>query len=64
VLASGAGAGSRVSLGTSVFSGMLAATLVGIFIVPVLYAVVQGLAERFGAKPASAPAPAPSTAHG
>ncbi len=46
VLASGAGAGSRVSLGTSVFSGMLAATLVGIFVVPVLYAVVQRLAER------------------
>jgi multidrug efflux pump subunit AcrB len=46
VLASGAGAGSRVSLGTSVFAGMLAATLIGIFVVPALYAVVQRLAER------------------
>ncbi len=50
VLASGAGAGSRVSLGTSVFAGMLGATLLGIFVVPMLYAVVQGLSERFGAR--------------
>jgi HAE1 family hydrophobic/amphiphilic exporter-1/multidrug efflux pump len=46
VLASGAGAGSRVSLGVSVFAGMIAATLLAIFIVPALFASIQGLAER------------------
>jgi hydrophobe/amphiphile efflux-1 (HAE1) family protein len=62
VLASGAGAGSRVSLGTSVFAGMLAATVIGVFIVPVLYAVIQRLAERAGAKATPAAPPAPSQA--
>jgi hydrophobe/amphiphile efflux-1 (HAE1) family protein len=46
VVASGAGAASRVSLGTSVFGGMLAATLLAIFFVPVFYVVIQGLSER------------------
>lgn len=46
VLASGAGAASRVSLGISVFSGMLAATLLAIFIVPTLFSSIQGLAEK------------------
>ena len=45
-VAAGAGAASRRALGTTVFGGMLAATLLGIFIVPVLYVVVQRLAER------------------
>jgi HAE1 family hydrophobic/amphiphilic exporter-1/multidrug efflux pump len=57
VLASGAGAGSRVSLGTSVFAGMLAATIIGIFLVPVLYAVIERLAERVGGRPGAATAP-------
>ncbi|UCG22452.1 MAG: multidrug efflux RND transporter permease subunit, partial [Deltaproteobacteria bacterium] len=34
VIASGAGAGSRRAIGTTVFSGMLMATLVGIFLIP------------------------------
>ena len=44
-LASGAGAASRRSLGTAVFGGMNAATLLAIFIVPVLYVVIQRIAE-------------------
>ncbi|MGA3098292.1 MAG: multidrug efflux RND transporter permease subunit [Bryobacteraceae bacterium] len=46
MLSSGASSGARRSLGTAVFSGMLSATLFAVFIVPVLYIVVQTLAER------------------
>jgi multidrug efflux pump subunit AcrB len=45
VTASGAGAASRRAIGTTVFSGMLAATLIGIFLVPALYAGFQTLRE-------------------
>ena len=46
VWATGAGAASRQALGTAVFGGMLAATMLAIFIVPVLYVIVQKWAER------------------
>jgi multidrug efflux pump len=46
LMAHGAGAASRRSLGTAVFGGMNAATLLAIFIVPVLFAVIQGIAVR------------------
>jgi len=59
-LAIGAGAASRRSLGTAVFGGMNAATLLAIFIVPVLYVVVQRLVER--RKPAAAPGAAQEAA--
>ena len=56
VIATGAGANSRVSLGTAVFGGMLAAT---IFMIPLLYVVVQTVAEKLGRKkPAPMPKPA------
>ncbi len=48
-LARGAGAGARQVLGTTVVSGMLAATLMGVFLVPVFYVVLAGLAERWRA---------------
>ncbi len=41
IKASGAGAASRGSMGITVFSGMLAATVLGIFIIPVLYVAVE-----------------------
>ena len=41
IRASGAGAASRGSMGVTVFSGMLAATVLGIFIIPVLYVAVE-----------------------
>jgi len=41
VIASGAGARSRVSLGTGVFGGMLVYTILGVFFIPWLYAVVE-----------------------
>ena len=53
ILASGAGAASRVSMGITVFSGMLAATLLAIFIVPVLFVAVDRIVERFSGKSAA-----------
>jgi multidrug efflux pump len=46
VIASGAGAASRNSIGTGVFFGMLVATLVGIFFIPLFFATIRGLVER------------------
>ncbi|MFN6535726.1 MAG: efflux RND transporter permease subunit [Nostoc sp. EkiNYC01] len=47
VVATGAGAGSRQSLGTAVFGGMLIATFLSLFIVPILYIVIKETTERF-----------------
>jgi len=46
VIATGAGASARRALGTAVFGGMNAATLLAIFIVPVCYVVISRLTER------------------
>ena len=48
--ASGSGGVSRQTLGTVVIGGMLGATLVDIFIVPVTFFVVETLAARFSKK--------------
>jgi len=45
-IAGGAGAASRRSLGTGVLFGMLTATTVGIFFIPLFFAVIRGLADR------------------
>jgi multidrug efflux pump len=45
VVATGAGAEMRQSLGTAVFSGMLGVTLFGVFLTPVFFSVLQGLSE-------------------
>ena len=47
VLASGAGAEMRHAMGIAVFAGMLGVTLFGLFLTPVFYGVVRGLAARF-----------------
>jgi hydrophobe/amphiphile efflux-1 (HAE1) family protein len=46
VIATGAGANSRRAIGTTVFSGMLAATLLGIFLIPPLYYAFQIFREK------------------
>jgi len=46
VTATGAGASSRQSLGTAVFGGMLIATFLSLFVVPILYIVIKGTTER------------------
>jgi multidrug efflux pump len=45
VIASGAGAEMRRSLGIAVFSGMLGVTVFGIFVTPVFFYVIEGLGE-------------------
>jgi The (Largely Gram-negative Bacterial) Hydrophobe/Amphiphile Efflux-1 (HAE1) Family len=57
MLASGAGAASKHSVGTAVFGGMIAATLLTTLAVPTFYVLIQGLAERFGGAPDKAAPP-------
>ncbi|WP_246172858.1 efflux RND transporter permease subunit [Thermochromatium tepidum] len=65
ILASGAGEASQRAVGTAVFGGMLAAALIGIFLIPMLYVVFQRLREwvhgralpRSGAEPSAPQAP-------
>ena len=46
VIATGAGAAARQSLGTAVMGGMCVATFLSLFIVPILYIVVKNIEER------------------
>ena len=46
LVAGGAGAMSRHSIGTTVFFGMLIATAIAIIFIPLFFAVIRGLAER------------------
>ena len=46
VLGSGAGAGGRNAIGTGVFGGMLSATVLGVFFVPLFFVFVQRLFVR------------------
>jgi hydrophobe/amphiphile efflux-1 (HAE1) family protein len=60
VVAHGAAQISRRGVGTSVFAGMLAASTIGIFVIPMLYVVFQQLREwghrrRAASEPASSP---------
>jgi len=50
VTASGAGAASRHALGTSVFGGMLMATICGVMVVPSLYVLFQRIDDRLRRK--------------
>jgi HAE1 family hydrophobic/amphiphilic exporter-1 len=45
VLATGAGAASRMSVGITVFGGMALATIVGILLIPSLYVLFQRVRE-------------------
>jgi multidrug efflux pump len=57
MLATGAGAASRHSIGTGVFAGMLFATTIGIFFIPLFFRLIRGLAERRGTHPPPSAAP-------
>jgi len=46
VIADGSGANSRRVMGTAVFSGMLVATFLGVFIIPALFVIVERLSGR------------------
>jgi multidrug efflux pump subunit AcrB len=58
VTAHGAAQLSRRGVGTPVFCGMLAASVIGIFMIPMLYVVFQSMREwRPGARKHRPPAP-------
>jgi HAE1 family hydrophobic/amphiphilic exporter-1 len=56
MVAGGAGAASQQAIGTVVFGGMLASTILAIPFVPVFYVITQRLSERWK-KPAPPAAP-------
>jgi multidrug efflux pump len=64
VVATGAGAEMRQSLGTAVFSGMIGVTLFGIFLTPVFFYVLMWFGSQRHAGPASVPQPAASSPAG
>ncbi|MCW8873093.1 efflux RND transporter permease subunit [Pseudomonadota bacterium] len=64
VIATGAGAASRRSLGTAVFSGMVAASILVPLFVPMFYAVVQRIREKVKGTPPAAAAEARAGARG
>ncbi|MBN8942374.1 MAG: multidrug efflux RND transporter permease subunit [Rhizobiales bacterium] len=55
MLATGAGAASRQSLGTAVFGGMLVATILTLVFVPVFYAMIEQWREKTLKHPVGAP---------
>jgi hydrophobic/amphiphilic exporter-1 (mainly G- bacteria), HAE1 family len=61
-IATGAGAVARQILGTVVITGMLAATAIAIFIIPVLFVIVERLGSRREHKVEAAPPPEPEPA--
>jgi hydrophobe/amphiphile efflux-1 (HAE1) family protein len=67
VIASGAGAATQRAVGTAVFGGMIAASFLGIFVIPGLYVTFQTARERIkakiGGKTAATPAPTEPAAH-
>jgi HAE1 family hydrophobic/amphiphilic exporter-1 len=64
-VATGAGSVGRQIMGTAVIGGMLAATMIAIFIIPALFVIVEGLAGLFKHAPGSEKAsePRPLEAH-
>jgi multidrug efflux pump len=59
VTASGAGANARHSIGTGIIGGMVAATSLALFFVPLFYFLITTVSTRFSGKPAPVPAAAP-----
>ncbi len=51
MLAQGAGAVGNKSIGTGAIGGMLIGTLLGVFVIPVLFIVFQSLQEKISSKP-------------
>ena len=58
VIAQGAGAEMRISLGTSVFAGMIGVTFFGLIFTPVFYTAVRGTVARLGRRRGAAEEPA------
>jgi len=63
MLATGAGAVSRVIMGTAVFWGMLVATIGGVLVIPGLYVFMEKFSRRGKKVPVEAPTAAPEGSH-
>ena len=61
-IATGAGSGSQNSIGIGVMGGMIAATLLGVFFVPLLYVMVARMVRRWRKAPDATSAGAPADA--
>jgi HAE1 family hydrophobic/amphiphilic exporter-1 len=57
VIATGAGAAGQRALGPAVFGGMIAATVLAVFFVPVFFVIFQSLGEWWREKPTIEPTP-------
>jgi HAE1 family hydrophobic/amphiphilic exporter-1 len=57
LIATGAGAASRRSLGTAVFGGMLVSTALNLFFIPALYVLIEQLREKVAGVKVAEPAP-------
>jgi multidrug efflux pump len=65
VLSTGAGAASRIAVGTGVMGGMIAATILGVFFIPLLYmSVRRWIARDPRQRPPAAPREVRETGHG
>ncbi len=62
VIATGAGAASRRSIGTGVLGGMLAATFLAIFFVPLFFVLIGRLSQRVTGGITTEPPPTPTQA--
>jgi HAE1 family hydrophobic/amphiphilic exporter-1 len=51
VLASGVGAEGNRSIGTGAVGGLLIGTILGVFVIPILFILFQWLQEKVGGKP-------------
>jgi HAE1 family hydrophobic/amphiphilic exporter-1 len=60
VFATGAGRAGRISVGTTVFGGMIAATTLNLIFIPVLYVLVRSLVPSRRTHTVPAPAPEPA----
>ena len=62
-IATGAGAGGRIAIGTGVIGGMITATVLAVFLVPVFFISVRSVfpGQRSRAQPPASPQPAPES---
>jgi multidrug efflux pump len=63
-IASGAGSGAQNSVGIGVMGGMIAATVIGVFLVPLLFVTVRRIFKGRAAKPSTGPSTGPDTGQG
>jgi multidrug efflux pump len=54
-IATGASANSRISIGTGVIGGMLAATVIAVFFIPMFYYMIEKWTDRFARRKQPAP---------